>query len=148
MDWLNRKDEPRDFEDRNLSDFEIGYMKAAEDREIDNESVASLSAAQSRETIKHAAVKGQSDVILLGKSHAECFQQAFLSGIMPSQEAIDQGFMTNAGRFVNRSEAAVIAGFAGQVDRSCTILFSEELWSEDCGGKFKYCPIRGYYDND
>jgi len=98
------------------------------------------------EVIKHAAVKAQAGMIILGKAHSECFQQAFHSGIMTSKKAIDQGFMTNKGRFVDRNEAARIAGDAGRVHGSCTILFSEELWSEESGGRFNYCYIRGYYE--
>jgi hypothetical protein len=33
MDWLNRKTESREFEDRNMSDFEAGYLKALEEYE-------------------------------------------------------------------------------------------------------------------
>ncbi|TRD03832.1 hypothetical protein FJV76_14450 [Mesorhizobium sp. WSM4303] len=41
-----------------------------------------------------------------------------------------QGFLTDAGRFVNRRDAAVIALAAGQIDKlmSAPDLYSEDLW--------------------
>lgn len=102
------------------------------------------------ELIKHAAVKSlNGDMILLGKCHAECFQQGFHSGIKMSKKAHDQGFITSNGRFVSRSEACLIAigtGQITQIEGSYTLLFSEELWSEESGGRFNYCYIRGYYE--
>jgi len=101
------------------------------------------------ELIKHAAVKALNGMILLGKCHAECFEQGFHSGIKMSKRAHDQGFITSHGRFVSRSEARLLAIEAGQIKQmeySYSLLFSEELWSEESGGRFNYCYIRGYYE--
>ena len=40
----------------------------------------------------------------------------------------DQGFVTSAGRYVDREEAATIARAAGQTDSTRSILFSEDVW--------------------
>ena len=39
-----------------------------------------------------------------------------------------QGFLTSAGRYVSRQDAAEIAIAAKQVDRDCMMLTSQHLW--------------------
>jgi hypothetical protein len=98
------------------------------------------------ELIKHAAVISEGGMIFLGKSHSDCFHQAFNVGVKMSSGAEKQGFFTNKGRFVTRSEAAQIARDAGQISPLINILFSEDLWSESHGGKYSYCQVEGYHD--
>lgn len=97
-----------------------------------------------REFIKHAAVKSKDGQIFLGKCHADCFEQAHNIGIKMSQKADDQGFMTGSGRFVDRSEASIIAFHAKQTDELLRYLFSEMLWSPQDGGKHDYDSVEGY----
>lgn len=98
-----------------------------------------------KERITHAAVKAENGMILLGKSHADCFHQAKNTGIEMSQKALDQGFMTSKGRYVTRRDAAFVAIEAGQVRHGIEILFSEDLWSPQADGQFEYDYIKGYY---
>lgn len=99
-----------------------------------------------QERITHAAVKSEAGLILFGKSHADCFHQGHYTGIGMSQRAKDQGFMTSAGRYVERDEACKIAHEAGQIDDlRGGHLFSEDLWSRNSGGKYSYDSITGYY---
>jgi hypothetical protein len=51
----------------------------------------------------------------------------FKDTVIPGER---QGFLTSAGRFVNRRDAAVLALAAGQVDKlmSAPDLYSEDLW--------------------
>ena len=49
----------------------------------------------------------------------------------PMIKTTDQGFVTSAGRFVGREEAALMAAAAGQILKpkfQPTQLFSEDLW--------------------
>lgn len=94
-----------------------------------------------KEVIKHAAVKSVGGMIFLGKSHRDCFHQAHYVDVVMSPKALDQGFFTSHGRYVDREEAAAIAVAAGQVDPQVKILFSEDLW---LGGIHKYDSIKGY----
>jgi len=100
------------------------------------------------EEIRHAAVRTKCGMTLLGKCHADCFMQGDKTGFKMSSRAEDQGFITSLGRFVGREEAADVALAAGQVAESVKILFSEDLWSEEYKGKFKYNPIDGYHNTD
>lgn len=97
-----------------------------------------------KENIKHAAVKSECGLIILGKSHADCFHKGFHTGLEMSKKAIDQGFFTSLGRYVDREEAAKIAVNAGQVKDS-TVLCSEDLWSPRHGGSYEYDYVRGYF---
>lgn len=45
-----------------------------------------------------------------------------------SGSGLRQGFLTNTGRFVDRTEAAKIAHTAGQIAEPKPWLFSEDLW--------------------
>jgi hypothetical protein len=97
------------------------------------------------EEIRHAAVKTKCGMILLGKSHGDCFMQGDKTGLKMSSAADDQGFMTSEGRFVERPEAAQLALSAGQISTQAFILFSEDLWCEKDGGKFQYSHAEGYH---
>lgn len=97
------------------------------------------------ELIKHAAVKSQDGWIFIGKCHADCFHKMHHLKIKSSQKADHQGFVTSSGRYVERNEAARIAKASGMVDSlPVEILFSEDLWSEQHNGKYKYNEISGY----
>ena len=100
------------------------------------------------EEIRHAAVKAKNGMILLGKSHADCFRQGARIGLEMSSRALDQGFFTSEGRFVQRPMAAQIATSAQQVTKPVKILFSEDLWSHRDGGIFYYDYIKGYHKTD
>jgi lactam utilization protein B len=97
------------------------------------------------ELIKHAAIVSDTCMIFLGKCHSDCFCQAFNVGIKVKSAAWAQGFFTNRGRFVSRTEAAEIAMASKQVEGEVKILFSEDLWSPTDGGKYLYNSIDGYY---
>ena len=98
------------------------------------------------EVIKHAAVKAVAGFIVLGKSHAECFNKAYDHGVKMSSKSKDQGFYTSKDRYVDRHTGADIAVKAGQVPDNIFILFSEDLWSPKDGGRFKYDSIEGYHE--
>jgi hypothetical protein len=96
-----------------------------------------------KESIKHAAVKDVKGIIVIAKSHGDCFIKGRCIGLNMSPKAKDQGFFTSKGRFVSREVAAKIAKKAKQIDarRKCPILISEDIWYRD---EFVYCPVRGY----
>lgn len=97
------------------------------------------------EEIRHAAVKSEcGKFILLGKRHADCFEQGFYTGIKMSQRADDQGFVTSQGRYATRKQAAHLAKKAKQVKDTVVVLFSEDLWCEKDGGAYHYDNIKGY----
>lgn len=96
------------------------------------------------ERILHAAVKSFNRRIFFGKCHADCFYKAQSMGIKMSSKADDQGFLTNKGRYVTRSEAAKIAFDQGQIDRPTSHLISEDLWSDQDNGKYYHDEIKGY----
>lgn len=98
-----------------------------------------------KESITHAAIVAKNGMILLGKCHADCFHQAFNTGIKTNGKAHHQGFFTSKGRYVIREVAARIAVRSGQMPKGTKVLCSEDLWSERHGGKFKYTPVLGYY---
>ena len=52
----------------------------------------------------------------------------FKDGERASLHGEEQGFLTNRGRFVDRTEAARLAYAAGQTKRRETFLYSEDLW--------------------
>ncbi len=97
------------------------------------------------EVIKHAAFKAENGMIIIGKSHAECFLIAKNIGLEMSKNPLDQGFFTSKGRYVTRSDAAFVAIEAGQVRSGIEILFSEDLWSPQYEGQFKYDYVKGYF---
>lgn len=95
------------------------------------------------ERLKFAAILRRDNCIVFGKDHAECVRKS-----PPCTcKTRTQGFLTNKYRFVLRKEAAKIAFDAGQIDKwhYGAIIFSEQLWCEESGGKHKYDAKRGYY---
>lgn len=96
------------------------------------------------EYIKHAAVITENDLIVIGKSHADCIYKAIENKLRVKRDAKAQGFFTNTGRYVSRFQAAVIAFMAKQIDLPIDILFSEDLWCEKYKGKFNYDDDNGY----
>jgi hypothetical protein len=101
-----------------------------------------------KEKIKHAAVKAENGMILLGRSHADCFYQAQNIGLNISKKSKDQGFVTSKGRYVTRFVAAKIARKAKQLDpaelREVTHLLSEDIWYQT--KRFVYTPMLGYVE--
>lgn len=97
------------------------------------------------ERITHAAVKTKCGLILLGRQHADCFHQGENTGLNMSPKALDQGFMTCRGRYVDREEAASIAFLAGQVRGGTFVLCSEDIWSPRHGGFYQYDSVKGYF---
>ena len=99
------------------------------------------------EVLKHAAVRTKDGNILLGKCHADCFHQGANTGIEMSEKALDQGFMSSHGRYLNREEAFLVAVGAEQITGAGNggVLGSEDLWSKQSGGKYKYDTVKGYY---
>ena len=84
--------------------------------------------------IKCAAIKRSDGVIVKGQSHADCVL-ASPYGTCKSGESI-QGFVTNTGEFVTRSEAGKIAFESGQIPKLTDFLQSEDLtgdwpWKND-----------------
>lgn len=101
------------------------------------------------ESIKHAVVKAENGMLLLGKCHADCFYQGKNIGLKMSSKADDQGFITSLGRYVDRREAATIAKDAGQLDPedkqrpNVTVLISEDIWYQQ---RFIYTQMLGYVE--
>ncbi len=96
------------------------------------------------ELIKHASVKSINGWILIGKCHGDCFHKAHAIGVKMSPKAIDQGFVTNQGRFIDRHEGAEIAFKNNQINEPTKALFSEDLWCPAYEGKHTYSEIEGY----
>lgn len=100
------------------------------------------------EQVKHAAVKAENGMILLGKCHADCFYQGTNIGLKMSSKADDQGFVTSKGRYVKRDQAARIAKKAGQLKkddkRKVRHLLSEDIWYQT--ERFVYTQCLGYVE--
>lgn len=66
--------------------------------------------------------------IFTGIRHAECILKVIGndSSIRVFQE--EQGFVTDAGVFLSRKDAAEHAFICGQIDKKLDTLFSEDLW--------------------
>lgn len=83
------------------------------------------------ETIKFAAIFVDG-LVFIGKRHHNILLTLHECGYENGAAKLeDQGFVTNTGRFVNRTEAAQIALAAGQVDQlhyQSGQLFSEDLY--------------------
>jgi lactam utilization protein B len=94
--------------------------------------------------ITHAAVKTECGLIMLGKCHADCFHKAHHTGLKASKKALDQGFMTNKGKYVDRMKAAKIAKAQKQILSRTTVLCSEDLWSPRDNGLYNYDYVLGY----
>lgn len=98
-----------------------------------------------QEVIKHAAVMSDQGWIFLGKCHADCFNQMRAIGVPLPKGSMNQGFVTNFGRYVSRERANEIAVAADQVNyKQANFLISEMLWSERDYGKYNYDSINGY----
>lgn len=84
--------------------------------------------------IKFHIDKTDEDVVLCGCRHADIFDQLKRLGFHPKEgyQEIAQGFITNRGEFLTRSEALDHAKECGQVPDKPNIyddrLFSEDLW--------------------
>ena len=98
-----------------------------------------------QEVIKHAAVMSDQGWIFLGMSHAQCFNQMRNVGVQLPQGSMNQGFVTNLGRYVSRQRAWDITVEAGQVTGISDYLISEMLWNKQDGGKYNYSSIQGYF---
>lgn len=137
------------YKTRSSADFILGVKNSISDLRAASKvkSVAKRGKCKriAGEQIRHASVRAKNGMLLLGKSHAECFRQGAKIGLKMSSRACDQGFVTNKGRFVERPEAAKIARSAAQVPKLVKILFSENLWSKHDDGKFEYDQINGYH---
>jgi hypothetical protein len=97
------------------------------------------------ERITHAAVFTESGLAVRGRSHAECYEKCHKQGLRISKRSKDQGFKTNKRHFVSRVEAAEIAFMAFQIEKPTNILFSEDLWDKEHGGKYDYNEDIGYH---
>lgn len=99
-----------------------------------------------QEVIKHAAVISDQGWIFLGKCHADCFNQMRGVGVSIPKGSVNQGFVTNLGRYVPRDRAMEIAYQAKQVGYNAHFLISEMLWSEQDSGNYNYDSIKGYVE--
>ncbi len=84
------------------------------------------------ETIACAAIKYGNDVFVVQRPgrHDKVCQLMFRLGL-PTDAMREQGFLTSLGRFVDRTEGAIIAEMANQLIRKTPptdLLFSEDLW--------------------
>lgn len=78
-----------------------------------------------------AAIKGKDGYIYLGKNHS----QIIAAHEFGKFKGCEQGFFTDTGQFVGREKAAEIAFEAGQIDRRCTLLFSEDIKDLSCNSE-------------
>ena len=82
--------------------------------------------------IKFHVDKSDEDVILCGLRHGDIFKQLKALGFEPRKgyKEIEQGFLTNYGRFLSRKEAYIVALKYGQLKypKDNEELFSEDLW--------------------
>ena len=74
-------------------------------------------------------------LVVCGRRHHNCFvllheigEIDWTEGYTREGAKVTQGFMTSSDRFVNREEAADIAFKGGQIDKECSVLFSEDLY--------------------
>ena len=74
--------------------------------------------------------EGKEPIVVTGKRHCDCFISTHDMGIRrPFWE--EQGFMTDLGEFLNRTEALIYAMGQGQVKEGAGRhgeLYSEDLW--------------------
>ena len=98
--------------------------------------------------IQHAAVKSIHGDIIVGKSHADCFHKGARLGLEMSKKALDQGFLSSFGEYLDRMLAAKDAWVSGQIEERVEILFSELLWSPRDNGKHDYFENIGYVMRD
>lgn len=69
-------------------------------------------------------------IVFSGWRHANCIYQAVALTGKPSHQLgeVEQGFLTNLNRFVDRTEAAQIAFDAGQIKEGLISLYTENLY--------------------
>ena len=79
------------------------------------------------EKIICAAIKMKNGRIYTGKRHNNCLELANIAGEKTPIVGV-QGFMTDAGRFVDRNEAANIAFESKQTIEFMGTLYSEDLY--------------------
>jgi hypothetical protein len=83
-----------------------------------------------QELIVSAAIRVDRWIVTVERPgrHGDCIN--FLHSL--GQNCLDQGFVTNRGRFVGREEAGQIAEAAGQTTRREGLvgLFSEDVWND------------------
>ncbi len=96
------------------------------------------------EKIKAAAIRRSDKVLATGKSHSEIIKA---SPFGTCKEGSKMGFVTSAGRYVDRIEALKIAIKANQINKDMdTIrqsgLLSENIWADT---NHEYDPEKGYY---
>jgi hypothetical protein len=79
--------------------------------------------------IKEAAVL-KNGKIYPGRRHHNCIHDAIKDGCEPPITSTEQGFVTDAGVFVTRTEAAKIAIECGQIKglKWPPLLYSEDLY--------------------
>ena len=99
--------------------------------------------------IKAAAIRvnigNNEKIIIEGKHHGKCFGQYFREHSSSLNRGNHfQGFTTNKGEYVSRTEAGKIAFAAGQIldDPKGNMIISENIWFH---GPCDYNPINGYY---
>jgi len=78
--------------------------------------------------IKAAALLLKDGSVISGKCHADCYKGTIRELVLNCT----QGFITSEDKFVDRTEAGVIAFAAKQIkkDLEGSILMSEEIWSD------------------
>ena len=77
--------------------------------------------------IKLAAIKLEDGTIWTGKRHAYIIWEMLSTGMKPKIHQDQQGFVTDAGEFVDREEAGRIAYKCGQTTDWLKTLFSEDI---------------------
>lgn len=96
------------------------------------------------ELIKHASCRAECGFIVIGKHHAQCFAIGRSMGMKMAKGRENQGFMTSKGRWVSREEGGHVAYSSQQIDKTTTLLFSENMWSDMYSAKHDYDVIKGY----
>lgn len=110
---------------------DCGYLVNEPKAAIIERLTGELKGAQQRERIVAAAIVDHADLTnsLPPPARHHTLIHAMAERGDPKPINGEQGFITSAGRFVNREEAMSIAVEAGQVDATRTgYLFSEDLW--------------------
>jgi len=76
-----------------------------------------------------AAIRASANVYLAGKRHGDCIQAALELGL--PKHLLQQGFMTNRGRFIDRTEALALMKAAGRASADPEGYRGGQLFSED-----------------
>ena len=83
--------------------------------------------------IKFTPHFGKYPVVICGKRHPDCLEEAFQMGYEWDKEDLVQGFMTDDDRFLDRYDAKIEARKCRQLivdDDKYRELFSEDIWPE------------------